>query len=80
MNCRFPMETRREIAVVESSVSLMSRPNGSVLIYTVVFQVVETELLLRSLLDEGPQGVAHRIFEKAGVNVTKLSTELNSFM
>lgn len=43
-------------------------------------QMVESELLLKSMLDEGPQGLSHRIFDKAGVEVTKLISDLDSFM
>lgn len=43
-------------------------------------QVVESELLLKTLLDDGPQGLAHRVLDKAGVDVSKLSTDLDSYL
>lgn len=43
-------------------------------------QVVETELLLKSLMDDGPQGLAHRILDKAGVDVAALAADLDTFM
>ncbi|CAM9995476.1 unnamed protein product [Scytosiphon promiscuus] len=43
-------------------------------------QVVESELLAKSLLDEGPEGLAQRILKKAGVDVSRFSAELESFL
>lgn len=44
------------------------------------WQVVESELLAKSLLDEGPDGLTQRILTKAGVDVSRFSTELDSFL
>eukprot|EP00274_Cyanoptyche_gloeocystis_P006245 CAMPEP_0196652498 /NCGR_PEP_ID=MMETSP1086-20130531/1829_1 /TAXON_ID=77921 /ORGANISM="Cyanoptyche gloeocystis , Strain SAG4.97" /LENGTH=886 /DNA_ID=CAMNT_0041983089 /DNA_START=411 /DNA_END=3071 /DNA_ORIENTATION=- len=43
-------------------------------------QVVESEHLLMALLDQGPSGLAYRIFTKAGANVEKLKESLENFM
>lgn len=43
-------------------------------------QVVESELLLKTLIDDGPQGLTHRILDKAGVDVSKLTADLDRFM
>ena len=43
-------------------------------------QVVESELLLKTLLDDGPQGLAHRILDKAGVDVNKFTIDLDGYM
>nr|CEL64849.1 TPA: Chaperone protein ClpB, related [Neospora caninum Liverpool] len=38
---------------------------------------VEAEMLLKALLDDGPDGLATQIFSKAGVDVPKMQEELN---
>jgi len=43
-------------------------------------QFVDTEHLLKALLDEGPAGLVSRIFFKAGVQTTKLETELDAYI
>ena len=43
-------------------------------------QFVDTEHLLKALLDEGPSGLVSRIFFKAGVQTTKLENELDAFI
>uniref|UniRef100_A0A0G4FZF5 Clp R domain-containing protein n=1 Tax=Chromera velia CCMP2878 TaxID=1169474 RepID=A0A0G4FZF5_9ALVE len=41
---------------------------------------VETELLLRALLNQGSDGLAVRIFQKAGLDVPLLDADLNAFI
>lgn len=43
-------------------------------------QMVESELLIKSLLDEGAEGLAQRILSKAGVDTSRFSADLDSFM
>ncbi|CAM9142065.1 unnamed protein product [Choristocarpus tenellus] len=43
-------------------------------------QVVETELLLKSLLNDGPQGLTQRILFKAGGDSNKLTNDLDAFI
>jgi len=43
-------------------------------------QMVESELLLKSLLNEGPQGLANRILYKAGADVPGLEAELDKYI
>lgn len=43
-------------------------------------QFVDTEHLLKALLDEGPGGLANRIFFKAGAQTSKLETDLDNFL
>eukprot|EP00953_Heterococcus_sp_UTEX-ZZ885_P009650 5669-Heterococcus_DN1.PRE.1 len=43
-------------------------------------QMVETELLLKSLLNEGPQGLASRILYKAGADTAGLESELDKYI
>jgi len=43
-------------------------------------QIVEAELLLKALLEEGPEGLAQRIIFKAGGDAAQLSRELESFI
>lgn len=43
-------------------------------------QFIDTEVLLKSLLEEGPGALANRIFFKAGVKVSQLETELEKFI
>ncbi|CAM9332954.1 unnamed protein product [Ascophyllum nodosum] len=43
-------------------------------------QTVETELLTRALLDEGPDGLAQRILSKAGVDASRFSADLDGFI
>ncbi|CAM9557357.1 unnamed protein product, partial [Discosporangium mesarthrocarpum] len=43
-------------------------------------QKVETELLLKSLLDEGPQGLTQRILFKAGADTSRLTTDLDQYI
>ena len=43
-------------------------------------KTVETELLTRALLDEGPDGLAQRILSKAGVDASRFSADLDGFM
>lgn len=43
-------------------------------------QFIDTEALLKSLLEEGPQALANRIFFKAGVKVSQLETDLDKFI
>lgn len=42
--------------------------------------MVESELLAKSLLDEGAEGLASRVLVKAGVDLSKFSTDLDNFM
>lgn len=42
--------------------------------------MVETELLVKSLLDEGAEGLTQRILVKAGVDTSRFSSDLDSFM
>ena len=44
------------------------------------FQMVESELLVKSLLDEGAEGLTQRILTKAGVDTSRFSADLDSFM
>lgn len=43
-------------------------------------QTVESELLLKSLLEEGPSSLANRILFKAGVGVSKVEEELEKYV
>ncbi|CAN0487301.1 unnamed protein product, partial [Ectocarpus sp. 12 AP-2014] len=43
-------------------------------------QMVESELLAKSLLDEGAEGLTQRILQKAGVNTSRFSSDLDSFL
>ncbi|KAG5184953.1 ATPase [Tribonema minus] len=43
-------------------------------------QMVESELLLKSLLNEGPQGLANRLLYKAGADVPGLEAELDKYI
>jgi hypothetical protein len=43
-------------------------------------QFIDTETLLKSLLEEGPQALANRIFFKAGVKVSQLENELEAYI
>nr|AFA52578.1 ATPase [Vaucheria litorea] len=43
-------------------------------------QTVESEFLMKALLDEGAQGLANRILFKAGANVSKLEAELDKYI
>ncbi len=43
-------------------------------------QFIDTEMLLKSLLEEGPAALANRIFFKAGLRVSQLETELESYI
>ena len=43
-------------------------------------QFIDTEALLKSLLEEGPQALANRIFFKAGVKVSQLEADLDKFI
>mmetsp|Transcript_38586 Transcript_38586/g.49225 ORF Transcript_38586/g.49225 Transcript_38586/m.49225 type:complete len:958 (-) Transcript_38586:264-3137(-) len=43
-------------------------------------QIVESELLLKALLDEGPNGLAQRIIYKAGGDSAALIKELNEYI
>ena len=43
-------------------------------------QFIDNEILLKSMLEEGPQALAYRVFFKAGVKVSQLETELDSYI
>eukprot|EP00624_Nannochloropsis_granulata_P003299 evm.model.NODE_26797_length_23647_cov_22.651287.2 len=43
-------------------------------------QFIDNEILLKSLLEEGPQALAYRVFFKAGVKVSQLETELENYI
>lgn len=43
-------------------------------------QYVDSELLLKSLLDEGPTGLAQRILFKAGAQLPKIESELDKYI
>jgi len=43
-------------------------------------QMVESELLAKSLLDEGAEGLTQRILTKAGVDTSRFSADLDSFL
>lgn len=43
-------------------------------------QYVEPELLLKSLLEDGPSSLANRILFKAGASVSKVEEELDSYL
>ncbi|CAM9175199.1 unnamed protein product [Chrysoparadoxa australica] len=43
-------------------------------------QMVESELLFKALLDEGPTGLAHRVIFKAGGDAAVLDKELEAFL
>jgi ATP-dependent Clp protease ATP-binding subunit ClpB len=43
-------------------------------------QYFESEALLKSVLEDGPQGLANRIFFKAGVKITNLEAELENYL
>lgn len=43
-------------------------------------QMVESELLVKSLLDEGAEGLTQRILVKAGVDTSKFNADLDTFM
>lgn len=42
--------------------------------------MVESELLVKSLMDEGEDGVTQRVLVKAGVDTPKFNADLNMFM
>lgn len=42
--------------------------------------MVESELLAKSLLDEGAEGLTQRILTKAGVDTSRFSADLDSFL
>lgn len=44
------------------------------------FQMVESELLVKSLLDEGAEGLTQRVLTKAGVDTSRFSADLDSFL
>lgn len=43
-------------------------------------QFIDNEILLKSMLEEGPQALAYRVFFKAGVKVSQLETELENYI
>merc|ERR1711871_267728 len=43
-------------------------------------QYVEAPLLMKSLLDEGPSGLAQRIFQKAGADVKELDLRIENYL
>lgn len=43
-------------------------------------QFIDNEILLKSLLEEGPQALANRVFFKAGVKLSQLETELDNYI
>ncbi|CAM9769062.1 unnamed protein product [Pylaiella littoralis] len=43
-------------------------------------QMVESELLAKSLLDEGAEGLTQRILKKAGVDTSRFNADLDSFL
>ncbi|CBJ25903.1 ATPase [Ectocarpus siliculosus] len=43
-------------------------------------QMVESELLAKSLLEEGAEGLTQRILQKAGVDTSRFSSDLDSFL
>lgn len=43
-------------------------------------QYIESPLLLRSLIDEGPSSITHRILSKAGVSVDEVDTKLEAYL
>lgn len=53
----------------------------SVCCVTVAFaQMVESELLAKSLLDEGAEGLTQRILKKAGVDTSRFGADLDTFL
>lgn len=42
--------------------------------------MVESELLAKSLLDEGGEGLAQRTLKKAGVDTSRFTADLDSFL
>jgi hypothetical protein len=43
-------------------------------------QFIDNEILLKSMLEEGPQALAYRVFFKAGVKVSQLETDLDNYI
>jgi len=43
-------------------------------------QYIDTEVLLKSLLEDGPASLANRIFFKAGVKLSLLETDLDAYI
>lgn len=43
-------------------------------------QFIDNEILLKSMLEEGPQALAYRVFFKAGVKVSTLETDLENYI
>lgn len=43
-------------------------------------QFIDNEILLKSMLEEGPQALAYRVFFKAGVKVSQLESELENYI
>ncbi len=43
-------------------------------------QYIDTEVLLKSLLEDGPASLANRIFFKAGVKLSALETDLDAYI
>lgn len=43
-------------------------------------QMVESELLVKSLLDEGDEGLTQRILVKAGVDTSRFTKDLDAYM